>query len=273
MILTQDLLVLFLFSESGFAERVSHLDYRFFLENLRPDEYNENLEVGSDVDEKLHLAHSIDLRPHGAFDHDALHPDAVAAHGLHDALRSTYGRGTSILDKESLKQQILVGLSSLIDLDHTSGDLKKMLSEDENADILVLPSNSLSGGKAAVCTSVDEGDGEVVAMNSDASGFGLAEVEGGDSARKRTRRPTRRYIEESSEAKCTLCTERQRFPRTSPQDKTSRVRDHDVRCSEKPSSDGGWVSCTSRPRRGRPRKNLTHLVRTLALISECLYGC
>ncbi|CAA7399032.1 unnamed protein product [Spirodela intermedia] len=246
-------------SESRFAERVAHLDYRFFLENLRPDEYNENLEVGSDVDEKLHLAHSIDLKPHDTFNHSALHPDAMNAHGLHDAFRSTYGRGTSILGKESLKQQILVGLSSLIDLDHTSGSLKKTPSEDENADDLVL-----SEGKAALCTSTDEGDAEVVTMNSDASGFGLAEVEGGDSTRKRTRKRTRRYIEESSEAKCTLCTERQRFPRTSPQDKALHVHWRrsewaGVVCSEKSSSDGGWVSCASRPRRGRPRKNLTHL--------------
>ncbi|CAA6662625.1 unnamed protein product [Spirodela intermedia] len=173
-------------SGSGFAERVSHLDFR------------------------------IDLKPHDTFNQSALHPDAMNAHGLHDAFRSTYGRGTSILGKESLKQQILVGLSSLIDLDHTSA----------NADDLVL-----SEGKAALCTSTDEGDAEVVTMNSDASGFGLAEVEGGDSTRKRTRKRTRRYIEESSEAKCTLCTERQRFPRTSPQDKALHAEDVKGSCN------------------------------------------
>ena len=151
-----------MFSDCAFAERVFHEDYKFLLENLKSDEYDED----------------------------------------------------SVNVPSQCRSVILVGLSSLTNADHRSDDMMETVSEDLNVDNMVI----LSERK------VNE--------------------EAGELTRKRTRKPTRRYIEEMSDVECNLCNKRLGFQRTSLQDKIF----HHL-------SDDG-VSCHL-PQRGRPRKNLS----------------
>uniref|UniRef100_A0A1D1Y2X0 Telomere repeat-binding protein 6 n=1 Tax=Anthurium amnicola TaxID=1678845 RepID=A0A1D1Y2X0_9ARAE len=267
--------------DSGFAGKSSHLHDdlhgRYCLRNLCSD-YSKTLEVDSDVDETLNLTKSINPKTDGVSDQNTLYPDDTSILEPHDVFRNTCRQGASNADKQRLKQQILSGLGSLRELDATSDDLKSRLLLDENEDMIVLFTKQMSEASCASLMSTADHKTSVVKSLSDrfadknavSDCNRLPDFEGRDHAlvtRKRTRKPTRRYIEESSEAKTRVCTENLGSFSIIPQDKILQVRAHNVLwkrsgstqmiCSEKSST----LSCSQmyivQPRRGRPRKNCT----------------
>ncbi|XP_078440231.1 uncharacterized protein LOC144710359 [Wolffia australiana] len=166
-------------SDDGFAERVPHNEFRYLMENLRSDVFGENFEQDGDFFWNIN------------------------------------SQNTSILEKESLKQHRLVGLSSLIEMDNKSEDLTKPLSVYDSTDGALVLSESKLGPSDADC---------------------------GEMAQKRRRKPTKRYIEETSEAECNSYIKGIGY--SVHQEKIlHQLRDHNVLCHS---------------RRGRPKKNLSH---------------
>ncbi|XP_031482906.1 uncharacterized protein LOC116252641 isoform X1 [Nymphaea colorata] len=184
--------------------------------------------------------------------------DNVTIHELHEAFHFTFGRDTTMKDKFWLKRQLSLGLHDLSQFDSSSRILdKKQLSSDVGTPRV--------HGEDGLFT------GLVEVTNTN---YGISDVEDAErtfSTTKRLRKPTRRYIEESSEIK-TRCHARKLEPplkstlgslseaRPSGQKHWKNLESMALVCRQDSIGGSGiQVPFVLRVRRGRPRKNCTSL--------------
>ncbi|MQM12109.1 hypothetical protein Taro_045023, partial [Colocasia esculenta] len=273
--------------DDGFAEKRSNTHYDlssgYCLGNLS-SEYPQILEFDSAVDETLDLTNTVNLRNDGTSDQNALHSGDINIREVHDTFRGTCAQCAPAVDKQQLRQCIMFGLNSLMDLDYSYTNSKTELLSDENEDMIILSTNNLSeiscesltsalDQTISVGKSLDKKQSDKDAVTAGILGadrFSFVELEGSDHAlvtRKRKRKPTRRYIEESSEVKSREYTGKFGSISTCPQEKILHIRAHpqwkksvpaELIFSEDSSSlSNNQMLCDVQPQRGRPRKIFT----------------
>lgn len=286
-----------MFSDTGFAEKHSHLDYGHCEGHNLGNLCSESLSPGSSEREMgsagmRNLSTAVIPLPESNFGESTFLLDNMSIRELHEAFRSTFGRETSVKDKQWLKRRILFGLQNLIEAENGSSLLVSGLSSHQNEADLILSSGNDSSGSSILQSFTDaHGDrtpllGRGVGTNGHAVsdvmvsvsgaekiGFGRPNLEERDGAllnRKRLRKPTRRYIEESDVTSRT-CNGKMETSTASMSQKCSRPRSHNRYHQEFETSSlvsrqisvggsGLQVSSGYRVRRGRPRKSSTSLV-------------
>ncbi|XXG84846.1 hypothetical protein AAC387_Pa11g0065 [Persea americana] len=235
--------------DAGFAEKHSHLDYGHCegdnLRNLCSEGFSPGLSEREMSPAGMRsLSTTIVPLPESNFGQSTFLLDNMSIRELHEAFRSTFGRETSVKDKQWLKRRILFGLQNLIEVENGSSLLVSGLSSHQNeADLIMSSGNDSSGSSIHQNFTNTHGDrtpllGRGMGTNGHATsdvmvsvsgaekiGFGRPSLEERESAllnRKRLRRPTRRQLSVGGS--------------------------------------GLQVSSGCRVRRGRPRKNSTSLM-------------
>lgn len=231
------------------------------------------------------------LKPDFSLLNGEIHLDSLSVRDLQETFRATFGRETSVKDKQWLKRRIIMGLTNSCDFSTTSFVIidnkvvKKGKEETcKTADYSVLVN--------CVFTSAMEGhqsptrcDDNPIRIHSIANGASiqssnLQDICGSQDAStekrpaKRVRKPTKRYIEELSEgesrdsgAKFASSFEQSAYDQ--PFAKVSLRPVHnfrlDGRCLTRKDSLGGsgiQIPYVSRIRRCRPRENFMNLMVT-----------
>lgn len=214
--------------------------------------------------------------------------DNLTIRELHEAFKATFGRETSVKDKQWLKRRIAMALEDKILCTEKQEEMSTRLGISVTAESPLPVSPIVQAGKSKLTTDVITDTG-FQKQPDDKSSFlmpfvdivGKAEDEfiddddqyGEEMGAKRMRKPTRRYIEESSEVESKGNSGKMvDTPGDSDDDyspPTSRLR---------PYLYGGWgtefvsrheplggseieVPFVSRVRRGRPRKNFNALLK------------
>ncbi|MED6159037.1 hypothetical protein PIB30_038627 [Stylosanthes scabra] len=219
--------------------------------------------------------------------------DKLSIRELHELFKVTFGRETTVKDKQWLKRRIAMSLTNSHDVSATTfiikdnkimrkcedssgnGDSENVISMDNpagEADINFKHSSALEG-----CVTEDNQVVSEIKPGKHDMENGLR-VEDHQRAAKRIRKPTKRYIEELSETESrepnptTMLSSSRNFgPGLST---TSYVRLSRDTCSEmrtfitRVDSLGGsdvQVPCVSRVRRSHPRKDITSLTKFLPI--------
>ncbi|KAF8397717.1 hypothetical protein HHK36_016639 [Tetracentron sinense] len=213
--------------------------------------------------------------------------DKMTIRELHEAFRSTFGRETSVKDKQWLKNRISFGLQNLVELENVSSLWEGGISSNENEGHMILTtSNDSSGRMFSTFTNVlgnrtkpvgQVVDRDLLTTSSAEAGkvgnglLNMGDREGSLLTRKRLRKPTRRYIEESSDLKSRNCSGRLETPSTSLRDRFLQFRSHNqhhrtgfgvmpmVTREEALGGAGIQVPFSLRERKGRPKKNTSIL--------------
>ncbi|XXG84845.1 hypothetical protein AAC387_Pa11g0065 [Persea americana] len=284
--------------DAGFAEKHSHLDYGHCegdnLRNLCSEGFSPGLSEREMSPAGMRsLSTTIVPLPESNFGQSTFLLDNMSIRELHEAFRSTFGRETSVKDKQWLKRRILFGLQNLIEVENGSSLLVSGLSSHQNeADLIMSSGNDSSGSSIHQNFTNTHGDrtpllGRGMGTNGHATsdvmvsvsgaekiGFGRPSLEERESAllnRKRLRRPTRRYIEESDVTSRT-CNGKLETSTANMTHNCSRARSHNryhqkefetstlVSRQLSVGGSGLQVSSGCRVRRGRPRKNSTSLM-------------
>ncbi|XP_077221740.1 uncharacterized protein LOC143855498 [Tasmannia lanceolata] len=223
--------------DSGFAEKNSHLDYDEgpCLGNLGSENLSPGLSERDDgATEISDFASAIIPLHQSTSDQSTFLLDNMTIRELHEAFRSTFGRETSVKDKQWLKRRILFGLQNLIELENGCSLLETGPSSIENEDDLIYTSGYGSTGRmyrsftsipGKTTQLISKSVGKEADLCSDILGTGFTEArkigyghlnsvdrESSLVTRKRLRKPTRRYIEELSDVTSRQCVERLETP-------------------------------------------------------------
>lgn len=213
--------------------------------------------------------------------------DKLSIRELHELFKVTFGRETTVKDKQWLKRRIAMSLTNSCDVSATTFIIKnnkivRKFEEDSsgnmNAGSLISSGNmteeedvNFKDSSAVDACGID--DNQVVSETRSENGLEYENYQTGQRAAKRIRRPTKRYIEELSENES-----REHNPRLSISNKpmglghvspTLNVRPARNAFSEartystRLDSLGGsnvQIPCVSRVRRSRPRKDIASLM-------------
>nr|DAD26764.1 TPA_asm: hypothetical protein HUJ06_028232 [Nelumbo nucifera] len=210
--------------------------------------------------------------------------DRMTIRELQEAFRTTFGRETSVKDKQWLKRRISFGLENLVEFENVSSLLESGTSSNENeVDMIVTSSNDSCGKMPSLCTSMlgnmakplrqdverknlaTENDLMTVTPEAGKVGLGLGD-RGLLVTPKRLRKPTRRYIEESSDLEPRYSNGRLEAP-TGSRDKILRAKSHNQNNQKRFGTmslvcrqdylggTGIQVPFGLRVRKGRPKKN------------------
>lgn len=214
--------------------------------------------------------------------------DNLSIRELHELFKATFGRETTVKDKMWLRRRIAMGLTNSCDLATTTFTIKdnKLVKKQEescknangtlNEASVVEAMNVSSKNSPTNCDSQTE-DHEIVSdkrfNDSVELDFGNEDLHTEQRAAKRVRKPTKRYIEELSEAeprdysqKVNTSAKHIGFGLTSPKSCLRPVKN--VSFNERImltrldslGGSGVQVPCVSRVRRSRPRKNIKALM-------------
>ncbi|KAI7728336.1 hypothetical protein M8C21_001814 [Ambrosia artemisiifolia] len=214
--------------------------------------------------------------------------DNLSVKELQATFKATFGRETSVKDKQWLKRRISMGLSNSCDVSITTfnienNEVKKDKLEDcnnkdenRNKDLTrpegrnVGGDDKISAGQSQNIQMEDHLSGSSKNVQSDAPKRPIA-FEDDSQGNKRVRKPTRRYIEEASESDSRDHSGRQvSSVRSSGNGSRTRVRPiHNIQPIRRPlvtrqdslGGSGVEVPYVSRIRRGRPRENFMSLMR------------
>uniref|UniRef100_A0A2P2LD94 Uncharacterized protein n=2 Tax=Rhizophora mucronata TaxID=61149 RepID=A0A2P2LD94_RHIMU len=217
--------------------------------------------------------------------------DNLSIKELHETFRATFGRETTVKDKQWLKRRIAMGLTNSCDVLSTSFVIKdnklvKKINEESynnvggtGAEDVPIRAINDKQKNLSINHGGDLEDHNMASNNSVRNhivdGHHASDEHCIDQrATKRIRKPTRRYIEELSEAEAKFSS-----GRLMTSEKNSGLgqlsQNLDVKSADSASSDrrmvitrlvslggtGIMVPCVSRIRRSRPRKNFTALLR------------
>ncbi|KAF5787962.1 putative transcription factor MYB-HB-like family [Helianthus annuus] len=209
--------------------------------------------------------------------------DDLSVKELHATFKATFGRETSVKDKQWLKRRISMGLSNSCDASVTTfnienNEVKKKdkseecINQDENHN-----KDSFSGddkisvGQSQTIQMEDHFSGSNKNVQSDAAPQRHIAFEDDNQGNKRVRKPTRRYIEEVSESDSRDYSGRTvSSVRSSGNGPRTRVRPvHNIQPVRRPlvtrqdslGGSGVKVPYVSRIRRGRPRENFMALMK------------
>ncbi|KAJ7951540.1 Telomere repeat-binding protein 6 [Quillaja saponaria] len=172
-------------------------------EYLRPSD--EPTESGSSAS-----AASASLKPDFSILHGEICLDKLSIRELHELFRVTFGRDTTVKDKQWLKRRIAMGLTNSCDVSTTSFIVKdnKLVKKDEEESCTIIDSTPITDSTVrasnANCSDLSIAkDNQIVSEkrlrnNSLEYDCGNEDLQAEKRAAKRIRKPTRRYIEELS---------------------------------------------------------------------------
>ncbi|KAK2965597.1 hypothetical protein RJ640_008438 [Escallonia rubra] len=215
--------------------------------------------------------------------------EKLSVRELHETFKATFGRETSVKDKQWLKRRIAMGLSNSCDVSTTSftfedsGVVTKGKKDCCKSVDCTSAEDTVVGGRHDNC-GASVGDDEPMGDHMNVSGKILQSPSSEDTcanedlhmeqrAAKRVRKPTKRYIEEVSETESREYGGKLNSPiknsghsQPSPQGHVRPVQN--VRLDARPlvtrqdslGGSGVQVPYVSRIRRGRPRENLVALM-------------
>lgn len=216
--------------------------------------------------------------------------DNLSIKELHETFKATFGRETTVKDKQWLKRRIAMGLTNSCDVSTTSFIIKdnKLVNKGKeescnNVNGAVAEDQaegtSSDNSKASVNGSSDKMEDCQNVLEKRLENYGIdfehgsGDVHLEERAAKRVRKPTRRYIEELSEAEpkdhCGKLTASGKFSGVgllTPKSHVRPVRNvlSDGRTVvtrvESLGGSGIQVPCVCRIRRSRPRKNIMALM-------------
>lgn len=217
--------------------------------------------------------------------------DNLSIKELHETFKATFGRETTVKDKQWLKRRIAMGLTNSCDVSTTSFIIKdnKLVNKGKeescnNVNGAVAEDQaegtSSDNSKASVNGSSDKMEDCQNVLEKRLENYGIdfehgsGDVHLEERAAKRVRKPTRRYIEELSEAEpkdhCGKLTASGKFSGVgllTPKSHVRPVRNvlSDGRTVvtrvESLGGSGIQVPCVCRIRRSRPRKNIMALMK------------
>ncbi|XP_019705208.1 uncharacterized protein [Elaeis guineensis] len=273
----------------GFPES-SEMDYASenisFMRNFGSECQTLSIERDDDAGEMLHLPNAI-IPYESTSDCATSFLDNMSADELHDAFRSMFGRDTCVTDKQWLKHRILFGLQNHTEVGSASSLLECGLSSIENDDNMIWIPKNVPEGICIPLTNIFGSSTLVVGTGAGKEGHSCEDVPVANiskvgkagfeplnleerpsalTASKRLRKPTRRYIEETSEMISRGCNERAKGPIdggpiVSSRDKLNHVktdnRGGQVVYQEYSPRSGIQVPNDLQFRRGRPKKNST----------------
>ncbi|KAL8153440.1 hypothetical protein V2J09_011200 [Rumex salicifolius] len=164
-----------------------------------------NMEDGLVETEATAYTTSSSIKPDFSLLSGEINLDKLTIRELQETFRATFGRGTSVKDKQWLKRRISMGLVNSCDIPMTSFIIKdnKIVEKLDNANCEKVD-DALVGEVGTVKDAQVDSDSNTEDANSARSNNLLVEsVYDDDShvdqrAAKRVRKPTKRYIEESS---------------------------------------------------------------------------
>jgi len=215
--------------------------------------------------------------------------DNLSIKELHEVFKATFGRDTTVKDKQWLKRRIAMGLTNSCDVSTTTFVIKdnKLVKKGEEGSC-----NNVNGATSKDHPAVGVENHEVL-LNSHSSqidehqttagmrsgnnglenNYGSEDLAAEQGAAKRIRKPTRRYIEEISEAES-----KESSGRLTTSAKSILIRPSASKSHDKPATNssldgrtvitrldslggsGIQVPCVYRVRRSRPRKNVMALL-------------
>ncbi|XP_042476070.1 uncharacterized protein LOC122057831 isoform X2 [Macadamia integrifolia] len=185
--------------------------------------------------------------PESSSDPNARLLDKISLYDLHETFRSTFGRETSVSDKQWLKRRISFGLQNLVELENVSSLLECGVQTNENEGNIFTSCSGSSGRMRQLSTDAQgskirslgrgvEGENlaagvELVTTSTESGNVGVELLDLGDGEglllrRKRLRKPTRRYIEESSALKSRCYSGKLDTPMVSSRDKFLPDKSH-----------------------------------------------
>lgn len=215
--------------------------------------------------------------------------DNLSIRELHDIFKATFGRDTTVKDKQWLKRRIAMGLTNSCDVSTTTFIIKnnKLLKNgtdqsmnDVNEASIIDPDVGINNCGDSLNNPGGEREerqislGQVFTMNSMEDNYGGEDLHIEQQGRKRVRKPTKRYIEELDEVES-----KEYNGRTVLSGRSPVVRSLVAKPSVRPARNdnlerrtfttrldslGGYgvqVPCVSRVRRSRPRKNFVDLLK------------
>ncbi|KAI3803328.1 hypothetical protein L1987_31478 [Smallanthus sonchifolius] len=208
--------------------------------------------------------------------------DNLSVKELHATFKATFGRETSVKDKQWLKRRISMGLSNSCDVSLTTfniesneiekkDQLEDCSNKDENRNKYSFTGHE--GGNDGGDNKISLGQSQTIQMDDRFSGISksVQSGEGDNQGNKRVRKPTRRYIEEVSESDSREYSGRPvSSARSSGSGPRTRVRPvHNIQPVRKPlvtrhdslGGSGVEIPYVSRIRRGRPRENFMSLMK------------
>ncbi|KAF7843580.1 Telomere repeat-binding protein 6 [Senna tora] len=216
--------------------------------------------------------------------------DKLSIRELHELFKVTFGRETTVKDKQWLKRRISMSLTNSCDVSTTSfivedNKLVKKSEENNCGNVdTVLSRDITAGGEYSNCKDLSNTEGSGIEDNLVVSGYvpknhdtdhelGHEDLQTEQRAPKRMRKPTKRYIEEFSEYES-----RDHHPRLLNSNKSLGLGHISPKSCNKAArnvfSEGRTVitrldslgsseihiPCVSRVRRSRPRKNIMSLI-------------
>ncbi|XP_042511101.1 uncharacterized protein LOC122086386 [Macadamia integrifolia] len=229
--------------DADFAEEVSDLDYGSWggscLGDIGLQSHSSELRGrNSHTYELAELSIPTFSVPESLSNPNAMSLDKMSIYELHKTFSSTFGRETSVSDKEWLKHRISLGLQNLVEFENGSNLLEYGVQTNENEGDMFTLCNNSSGqmhqrsmiGHGSKIRSLGRSvERENLASESAKVGVDLLDLgdrEGLVLRRKRVRKPTRRYIEESSALKARYYTGKLETPTTSSRNKFLHVKSH-----------------------------------------------
>lgn len=213
--------------------------------------------------------------------------DDLSVRDLQETFRATFGRETSVKDKQWLKRRIIMGLTNSCDFTTTTlvitdnetvkmrRDTSKSVHQTVLADRIVKSSPETCESMPTTCNKENEIHSNSIKMEveNSAAQHDSASIDSHSEQRpaKRVRKPTRRYIEELSEGdsgdssgKAVSTIRDPAFDQPSVVcARPNHNLESDVRCFTRKDSLGGsgiQVPYVSRIRRSRPRENYMTLM-------------
>lgn len=244
---------------------------------------NNREESSSSLHDGLNKNGTAGSKPNFSLIKGEINLDKLTIRELHETFRATFGRKTSVKDKMWLKRRIAMGLTNSCDVSVTSFIINdgKLLKKNEEVS-KNLDCDDLVAGE--ICSAGDDGRVNLAAPNSKEDTVDDMDLRnsctesgcrGDDNleqrAAKRSRKPTKRYIEELSDKEKDSCGKLISSSKRSGQDKASLKET--VRPAlgfqsgdfvTRPDSIGGsgvQVPYVSRIRRCRPRKSIIALTK------------
>lgn len=206
--------------------------------------------------------------------------DNLSIKELHETFKATFGRETTVKDKQWLKRRIAMGLTNSCDVSTSSFVIKdnKLVNKDKEENHNNLGSDL---AKASAVRTMNDGkdspinssglaetlqivSGEKLRNSSVDDDLGTEDLNTEQRAAKRVRKPTRRYIEELSEVES-----KDHSGKSMASTKNSGLRQTSIKSNVRPfkmarmdsfGGSGVQVPYVCRVRRSRPRKNVMALM-------------
>ncbi|KAL5755610.1 hypothetical protein ACOSQ2_020356 [Xanthoceras sorbifolium] len=207
--------------------------------------------------------------------------DNLSIKELHETFKATFGRETTVKDKQWLKRRIAMGLTNSCDVSTSSFVIKdnKLVNKDKEennnnlgSDLAKAPAvrtaNDSCKDSPINCSGQMENlqivSGERLRNSSIDDDFGTEDLNTEQRAAKRVRKPTRRYIEELSEVES-----KEHSGKSIASTKNPGLRQISIKSNVRPfkmarmesfGGSGVQVPYVFRVRRSRPRKNIMALM-------------